>query len=143
MKKLVLALLLILPISVLASEPKVLTLTATSYASTVNYEGTTEDEVYAVMCKIYDSKDEEIDMISLSVDENKFSGKFENISNGSYEVRCARYEGGDVVKTSVDVTNSNNPKTSDPGIIKSVAILAVSLAGIVIGVSYFKKKAKN
>lgn len=143
MKKLIIiALLLVLPLSVFASDPKVLTVTVSNTESTVSFEGTTEDEVHAVMCKIYDSKDEEVDMLSVEVSENKFTGSFDNISNGSYVVRCARYEGGEMQEASIIVNNSNNPKTLDKGIVKSAIILTVSVVGVAAGTLYLVKKKK-
>ena len=102
------ALLLVIPFSVFAeTTPKVLTVTAENSSSTINYTGTTEDGVYAVMCKLFNSSDEEIDMLSSSVDNNTFSGTFANVSEGTYNVGCARYEGGDVKRVEV-IINSDD-----------------------------------
>ena len=58
----VLTILFILPLGVKAeTKPKVLKVTSTVEKTTIKYEGTTEDDVYAVMCKLYNSKNEEID----------------------------------------------------------------------------------
>lgn len=143
-----LTLLLIIPFSVFASTtPKVLTITAKNIDSEINYTGTTEDGVHAVMCKLFNSDEEEIDMLSSSVDDNSFSGKFTNVSEGKYIVACARYEGGEVKKVDVVVKevsstndNSKNPKTYDAGIAGSIAILVISLTGIVGSTIYLKKK---
>lgn len=139
------ALLLIIPLTVLAATPKVLTVSAERSGSIINYSGTTEDGVYAVMCKLYNSSDEEIDMLSSSVNNNEFTGSFTNISDETYSVACARYEGGEVKKVevvekaNVDKT-SDNPQTYDPGIITSIIILIISIVVIVGTIIYLKKK---
>lgn len=144
MKKIlvIFTLLFAIPICTLAIEPKVLTVITSSSGSTVNYEGTTEEGVVAVMCKIYDSKDEEVDILSVEVDENKFAGSFSSVPNGSYVVRCAKYEGGDIEEAKVVVNNTTNPNTNDAGILKSVIIFGVSIIGVISGIVYLIKRKK-
>ena len=99
------------------------------------------------MCRLIDKDGEVADRLSTAVENNEFVGSFTNVSNGEYEVACARYEGGDVVKNSVTVvasaTQTNNPQTNDPGIGASLIILGVSVAGIVGAVVYLKKRKTN
>ena len=144
MKKIlvIFTLLVAIPLCAYAEEPKVLTVTTSSSGSTVNYEGTTEDGVVAVMCKIYDSSDEEVDMLSLEVDGNKFTGSFSDVANGSYVVRCAKYEGGEMQEAKVLVNNTMNPNTNDAGILKSVIIFGVSIMGVISGIVYLIKRKK-
>lgn len=152
------ALLLIIPLGVLAADPNVLTVTAENSGSTVNYSGTTEDDVHAVMCKLYDANDEEIDMLSSEVNNNAFTGSFTDIANGDYTVGCARYEGGDVITADVSVATStdndtnkdsnkakdnkasSNPITSD-NIALFIIILVVCIVGITGSVMYIKKRS--
>ena len=147
MKKVIFALLLMLPLTVFAAEPKVLTVSASANGGTVSYTGTTEDGLSSVMCRLIDKDGEVADRLSTAVENNEFVGSFTNVSNGEYEVACARYEGGDVVKNSVTVvasaTQTNNPQTNDPGIGASLIILGVSVAGIVGATVYLKKRKTN
>lgn len=105
MKKILLALslLLIIPITAFADEelPKVLSLEATTEGVLINYNGTTEADSHAVMCKLYDSKNKEIDMLSVAVDNKKFEGTFTTPKAGEYKVACANYEGGAIKETTV------------------------------------------
>ena len=142
---LILAVLFIVPISVFAaSTPRVLTLTAKSNGNTIEYNGTIEPGAYAVMCKLYNSSDEEVDLLSSQVSNEKFNGKFENVAAGKYNVACARYEGGEVKKAEVIVESTANPKTYDAGILGSIVLVVVSLAGIAAALIYLKKrKSKN
>lgn len=108
MKKYLFALLtlfVILPITVFAlpEYPKVLTLEADSNDKFVNYSGTTEDGSLAVMCKLYDSEDNELDMLSSAVEDNSFEGTFVVSASGNYEVACANYEGGEIKRASTEV----------------------------------------
>lgn len=153
-------LLLLIPFSVFAATPKVLTVTAENSGSDINYSGTTEDGVSAVMCKLYDSNDEELDSLSSSVDNNSFSGSFTDLEDGTYSVGCARYEGGEIIKsrvvvgdnsdsssddTSVDLdnnkkNNTNNPKTYDEGIRNSLIIFVICAAGVLGSIIYLKRQ---
>ena len=98
---LILALLLIFPISAFATEnPKVLTLETNVDGNIIGYNGTTENGSYAVMCKLYNSSNEEINMYSLAVDNQEFEGTFIVSAAGTYKVRCANYEGGEIKEVS-------------------------------------------
>ena len=148
MKKLglfVLSILLVLPFSVNAATlPAVKTLEATVSGSTVSYNGTMEDGSYAVMCKLFDKDDKEVDKLSSQVDSNKFEGSFTKVANGTYNVVCANYEGGDVKKEEVTVTDStetpSSPNTYDAGITTSLIIVGISGIAIVGSVLYLRKK---
>lgn len=141
---LILAVLFIVPISVFAaSTPRVLTLTAKSNGNTIEYNGTIEPGAYAVMCKLYNSSDEEIDLLSSQVSEEKFSGKFENVAAGKYNVACARYEGGEVKKAEVIVESKANPKTYDAGILGSIILVITSALGLTGTILYLKKLNKK
>ncbi len=100
----ILTILLTLPFSVLAiSYPKVLTLTADTDGNKINYSGTIEDGSHAVMCKLYNSQDEEIDKLSAAVNNSKFEGMFTTTTTGNYKVACANYEGGEIKRASVSI----------------------------------------
>ena len=142
MKKLTLLLvLLVFPVIVnAASTPTVTKLEATVNENTINYTGEIESGSYAVMCKLNNSSDEEVDLFSSAVDSNKFEGQFTNVPAGKYTVVCANYEGGDVKK--VEATVEKNPKTHDSGIVPSAILLIISVVGI-IGFTIYMKKANN
>ncbi len=100
----VLALLLLIPFSVYAAvNANVVTLNATVDGNVIGFEGTTEGGSTAVMCKLYDSENEIITMLSLAVNENEFNGIFPVTENGTYKITCANYEGGTIVSKSVTV----------------------------------------
>ena len=101
MKKLLLVfLILVSPLYVFAdSNPKVLTLNADVEGLLISFEGTTENDSHAVMCKLYNSLNEEIDMLSVPVDNLAFEGTFSAPNVGDYKVACANYEGGAIKET--------------------------------------------
>ena len=136
-------LLLVFPLTVNAAlAGEVETITVKENGSEVEFNGTTnENPIYAVMCKLFDSSDKEVDKVSVEVADKKYEGKFTRVANGSYKVSCANYGGGDFKSATVKVTKSNinNPKTGD-AILTSVGILAVSTAGLTF---LFKKSKKN
>ncbi len=158
MKKLslfIVSILLLVPISVFAAEYKVETLEAKANGSTINYNGTMEDGSTAVMCKLKNSKDEEVDLLSSAVDSNKFEGSFEGVAKGDYKVVCANYEGGEIKEVEVTVEtetidsvvtsttskkSSKSPKTGD-SITKYIILVVLAIVGI--GYSVFKLKKGN
>lgn len=76
---------------------KVLSLDTTVDGNTISFNGTTEDDTTAVMCKLFDSSDNELDKLSVAVDNNSFEGSFTNVNNaGDYTIGCAKYEGGEI-----------------------------------------------
>ncbi len=153
-------LLLFIPFSVLAATPKVLTVTAENSGSDINYSGTTEDGISAVMCKLYDANDVDLDSLSSSVSDNAFSGSFTDLEDGTYSVGCARYEGGEITKATVVVgdgsstvsddtnvasdnskkTTANNPKTYDEGIRNSLILFVICAAGVIGSIIYLKRR---
>ena len=168
-KYILLAFLLALPITVFAADPAVLTLNASATGSTVNYDGTMEDGSTAVMCKLVDSSEKEKDLLSSAVDNGSFSGSFENVPNGTYNVLCANYSGGDWKKVEVEVkdstatetndviedgtsknsvdpttdtSKSSNPKTYDEGIKKYTINLVICLAGFVLAVGIIIRRKR-
>ncbi len=146
MKKLfVLTLLLIFPLSVFAAEekPKVLTLNAKAEDAVINYDGTTEEGSHAVMCKLYDKDSEEVDKLSVAVNELKFEGSFTVNEKGKYTVYCANYEGGEIKNVEVEVTsiNKSNPKTAD-NLALYITLGVVSIAGISALVIALNKRKK-
>ena len=149
MKKLLLLLvLLIAPITVFAAAtPNVLTVSPTADGATINYTGTTEDGVYAAACKLYApdaaSVDDYLDAFSSSVDANKFEGTLTAPKAGKYLVKCANYDGGDIVSAEVEVTEvaKNQPKTGD-NIVLFVILGVVALAGIAFTTVKLVKKSK-
>ena len=158
-------LLLFIPITVkAATDPVVLTVVTSSSGSTVNYSGTTENGITAVKCKLFTLSGDEVKDLSLPVDNNEFSGVFTNVADGTYNVMCARYEGGTIKSaevvvdstsinnqtvaptdtntsnaTSVDNTKTN-PQTYDAGINDSIILLIISTIGIIGSIIYLKSK---
>ena len=139
---LILTVLLIVPFYVKAATTlNVLTVEAEVKGSTITYNGTTEDGVYAVMCKLYNADKEEIDLLSSAVDNKKFNGEFTVSKKGEYKVACANYDGGEIKEAEVTV-KQDNPKTYDAGIIGYAILIAVCVIGIVGIVIYMKRKNK-
>lgn len=139
----ILTIIFILPLSVKAEDnPKVLTVTANANNTTIEYKGTTEDDVHAVMCKLYNAKDEEIDLLSSAVDNKNFSDSFVVKEKGEYKVACANYDGGEIktAKVIVDESKKDNPITYDSGIILYIILIAVGIIGVVSLVIYKNKK---
>lgn len=107
MKKIItlLVFLLIAPIIVLADEPRVLTLEADNDSNVITFSGTTEDGSLAVMCKLLDDENHEVNMVSVEVDNNSFEGTITAPTVGEYTVACANYDGGEITKTdTINVT---------------------------------------
>ena len=134
--------LLIVPVCVFAAtSPEVIKLDANVSGKDIKYSGETTDGAYAVMCKLFNSKDEELDMLSSPVDDNKFDGSFTVTENGDYKVACAIYEGGNFKTVDVTVsdaaTKEANPKTYD-----NVVYYIIILAGCatLLGASYLVRK---
>ena len=126
MKKLLFLLvaLFIVPTCILAAtSPEITKLDAKVSGKDIKYNGETTDGAYAVMCKLLNSKDEELDLLSSPVSENKFDGTFTVAENGDYKVACAIYEGGNFKTVNVTISaeesketkevKESNPKTAD------------------------------
>lgn len=110
MKKLGLLLcgLFILPFGVFAtSNPKVTEINTDVYKNVISYTGTTEKGSHAVMCKLYNSKGDEVALLSTAVDNTKFKGKFNAPAADTYTIACANYEGGEIKKIEVTVEEKN------------------------------------
>lgn len=108
---LIFSLLLIFPLTVKADgEPNVTELNA--YAedngNIILFGGETENNSHAVMCKLYNNSEEEIDKLSVEVtntgSNGTFGGSFVAPSTGDYRVSCANYEGGTIVTDDVTVS---------------------------------------
>lgn len=150
MKKIIVLLLLIIfPISVNAASVSVKSLSASLDNSTIKYNGEMENGSYAVMCKLLDSDDNELDYLSSAVSNHKFEGEFTIDSEGTYNIACANYEGGDFKIEEVEVkeeTTEEEMKESTPNtydnILSIVAIAGISLA-ILVGITlYIRKEVK-
>ena len=94
---LVLSFLLILPLSVRAEEGvNVKTVEATVNNNTITFNGTTQDDSVAVMCKLF-SGATEVYKLSVEVNNKTFTGSFVAEETGTYTVSCANYDGGTIV----------------------------------------------
>ena len=91
------------------------------------------------MCKLYNSSNEESDMVSVEVSEKKFEGYFTVTKNDTYKVSCAKYEGGDIKSDTVKVTKAKNPKTGDTMLLY-VALGVVSVVALIGCVRFAKEK---
>lgn len=137
MKKLVtllLAVVLLTPV-VKAAELNVKELTTKTENNSIKYSGATDEGVLAVSCSLFNSKDEEVDISSNAVNNNKFEGTFTVTKGDTYTVKCANYEGGKIVTATEKV---ENPKTGD-NIILYGALLAVGILGLA-GIKVYNKK---
>lgn len=135
--------LFIIPTCVFAKDlPKVTKLDATLSNKEVKYNGEIEDGSYAVMCKLLNDKEEELDLLSSPVSDNKFDGTFTVSDDKKYQVVCANYEGGEFKSVDVKVDNETkienkveeakketNPKTGD-NIGTYVTLGLISLIGL-------------
>ena len=140
MKKLVtllLAVVLLTPV-VKAAELNVKELTTKTDNGTIKYSGTTDEGVLAVSCSLFNSKNEEVDISSNQVNNNKFEGTFTVTKGDTYTVKCANYEGGKIVTATEKV---NNPETGDK-ILKYGIILGVCVLGLT-GLTIYTKKIKR
>ena len=133
MKKLLVFVLFLIPICFVsaATNPKVVSLTATADNNTIKFNGTMEDGSHAVMCKLYNTSDEELDLLSTAVAESKFEGTFTVSEKGDYKVACANYEGGDITIASTNVEKVVYKITFDPngGTVKNLDVPATMDAG--------------
>lgn len=141
MKKIItllLAVVLLTPV-VKAAELNVKTLEIKNDNGTLKYTGTTDEGVLAVSCSLFNSKDEEVDISSNQVNNNKFEGTFTVTKGDTYTVKCANYEGGKIITATEKV---ENPKTGDNIIIYGGLLLVgiLGLAGLTI---YNKKKTSK
>lgn len=133
---LLISLFLIVP-TVKAAELNVKTVTTEALEGKIKYTGTTDEGVLAVSCSLF-KDDQEMDIASNSVNNNTFEGSFD-VQGGTYTVKCANYDGGTIVSS--EKAEVKNPKTGD-SIIKSVAILGISITGLV-GATILLKKNEN
>ena len=141
MKKIItllLAVVLLTPV-VKAADLNVKTLEIKNDNGTLKYTGTTDEGVLAVSCSLFNSKDEEVDISSNQVNNNKFEGTFTVTKGDTYTVKCANYEGGKIITATEKV---ENPKTGDNIIIYGGLLLVgiLGLAGLTI---YNKKKTSK
>ena len=148
MKKIiVLLLLLVLTITVFAAETPVISkLELSNDKGTIKYNGEItipESSVpaYAVMCKL-NSGDDELDLFSSEVVDNKFEGSFTVTKNGTYTVYCANYDSGSIKSETIKIEDITNPKTGDEVEIYCI-VFAVSVAAVVIALMYPKYLKKN
>lgn len=128
MKKLVTLLLAVVLLTPVVKAADLKTLETKNDNGILKYSGTTEDGVLAVSCSLFNSKNEEIDISSNQVDNNKFEGSFIVKEKDTYTIKCADYEGGKIISAQEEV---KNPSTGD-SLTKSLLLLTISAAGIVI-----------
>ena len=146
-----------------ADDPNVDTVSANVDGTTINYSGTTVNGSTAVVCKLYDSNNEELKTYSTAVSNDSFSGSFQVTSNGDYTVTCANYEGGEKKSatvtitassninnnTATDTSNTNKPnteKSDNPKTLDNIKIFIVLFgisALLVVGLLLAKKKYNN
>ena len=140
MKKIItllLAVILLTP-AVKAAELNIKELTTKTENNTIKYVGTTDEGVLAVSCSLFNSKNEEIDISSNAVDNNKFEGTFTVTKGDTYTVKCANYEGGKIITATEKV---ENPATGDK-VLKYGIILGICVLGLA-GLTINKKTKEN
>ena len=123
-----------------ATAPQVVSLETAVEGNVIKYNGEMEDGSFAVVCKLVDKDDKEVQDFSSAVDNHKFSGSFTVETAGDYTVRCAHFEGGEVKGAEATVTEvpSTNAKTGD-FIHIYVIVGIVALIGLFGTVFYLKK----
>ena len=153
MKKIILALLLIvLPVTVFAAEPPIVSkLELSNDKGVIKFNGETAEPAeygtgvpsYAVMCKLFNSESDQVDLLSTEVNDDKFEGSFTVTKNDTYTVYCANYEGGAIKSETIKVDDIVNPKTGDNMYIYCI-VLAVCITAGVVAAMYprFLKKVK-
>ena len=87
--------------SVSAISKDIKTLNASYSNNKISYSGTTDSGVLAVTCELYNSNNQKVDIKSSEVDNNKFNDSFD-AEAGTYTIKCANYDGGNVVSKEVD-----------------------------------------
>ena len=123
MKKIILALLiLIFPVTVFAAVPPIVSkLELSNNKGVIKFSGETAlppeysngEPAYAVMCKLFNSEEDQVDILSVEVNEDKFEGSFTVNKNDTYTVYCANYDGGEIKSETIKVDDIVNPKTGD------------------------------
>lgn len=78
----------------------------------ISFNGAAGPESFAVMCKLYNSNEEEVAKYSVEVSNQTFAGNFIAPQIGNYTVSCANYSGGTIV--------------SRPAVVESMTIYQVS-----------------
>lgn len=116
-------------------------LTAKAESGSVKIEGTADVGVLAVAIMIYDTTGTDlVKMETVSVgDDQKYSDTFK-LSNGSYMIKVADYEGGDFQSTTVTVGASEKDKSPKTGEYR-VYLTAIAIIGVLMlaGVAYKKR----
>ena len=142
MKKLgILLLLFVFPMVVNAASINVKSLDASASGKAIKYSGEMESGSVAVMCKLYNGEDTEVDYLSSSVVSSKFEGTFTVSDAGKYKVSCANYEGGEIKSVDVEVKEEATPATLDN--IITYLILGIISLSLIVGIGmYFKKQAR-
>lgn len=150
MKKIIviISLLFIFPMTAFAAlAPEVSKLELSNDKGVITFKGETENVgeavSYAVMCKLYNSESNQIDLLSTEVVDKKFEGSFTVTKNDTYTVYCANYDQGAIKSETIKVDDIVNPKTGDNMYIYCV-VFAVCIAAVVIAAMYprFLKKVK-
>ena len=126
-----------------ATAPQVVSLETTVEGNVIKYNGEMEDGSFAVVCKLIDKDDKEVQDFSSAVDNHKFSGSFTVETAGDYTVRCAHFEGGEVKGAEATVTEvpSTNAKTGDI-VMLYVVMLIVGVVGAGAVTFYLVKKSR-
>jgi len=107
---------LLIPLGVKAElGVNVKTVTAIVNDNTITFNGTTQDNSVAVMCKLFDDSATpvEVDKLSVEVNNTAFTGNFIAEETGTYTVSCANYDGGTIV--------------SDEAVVETMSIYTVTL----------------
>ena len=121
----------VLPFTVFAATSSVKTLDAVSTDTGIRFNGTTDSGILAVSCSLYDKDDNDLDFVSVQVEDNKFDGKF-TVANGKYTIKCANYEGGAILEKKIQVNASTTAPATGDNIILYVLLFGISLTAIVI-----------
>lgn len=156
----ILVLALVIPSNkVFAANKKVNEVNATQANGIITVSGTVEEGMLAVAVQVVDSSDKLVKLETGAVDSsNKYNLTIE-VPEGTYKVKVADYEGGDVVEkivTAEDPENnelsenktpeiqkeneSNNPQTGD--MIRNT-VITLFIAIIVLAVTFKFRKIKS
>ena len=120
--------LFIVPTYILAAiAPTITKLEADVLGKDIKYNGETTTGTYAVMCKIFNNKDEELDLLSSPVIENKFA----NYEGGEFKTIDIIVDENNLEDQAKEIEKVQNPKTGD-NIVLYISLSLVSIIGIVI-----------
>lgn len=115
-------------VPILAAERNILTLSANYSAGKVTVTGTTSENILAIAVMLYDTDGNTmLRMESFAVENQSFSAEIHiSLSNGTYKVKAADYNGGPYTTTSFTHTSSSGGEGSGSSTGSNLTVPALS-----------------